>query len=159
MTTVARTIISVPERSATETWERIVGLIAPDPASPARRELAEVAGVACSCIAEEALAEDALVVHGVGPQLRVYTLYGDDAVEGERANESSLSWIPTEGEWLMSIPCPPDDLAWVQRRLATSSARVTARAVGTAIAAEEAKESARASRDNAALNLDAFFRR
>src|SRR5579884_2854037 len=72
VTTVARTFVSVPERSATETWDAIVALIAPDSDSAARTELLVVAGVACSCIADEALASDPIIVHGVGPRLRVY---------------------------------------------------------------------------------------
>jgi hypothetical protein len=79
MSVVARTFVSVPERSAVETWSRIVELIAPNHHSAARKELATVAGVACSCISDEALADDPIVVHGVGPRLRIYALYGDDA--------------------------------------------------------------------------------
>ncbi len=162
MTVVARTFISVPARSATETWERIVALIAPDPGSPARCELAAVAGVACSCIADESLADDPLVVHGVGPRLRVYALYGDDAVEGEGSNESALSWVPTEGDWRMSLPCLADDLGWVKAKLAKVSTRVTARQVGTAVEGdEEGKGNAAADRRDVApaVDMDAFFRR
>jgi hypothetical protein len=158
---VARTLISIPERSATDTWERIVRLIAPDASSPARRELAAVTGVACSCISDEALADDALVVHGVGPRLRIYALYGDDAVDGERANESALSWTPTDGDWMISMPCQPDDLHWVQNKLAEASIRITARALGTAIEDEEEVNRAAATSGGAAptIDLDAFLRR
>lgn len=161
MTVVARTFISVPARSATETWERIVALVAPDARSPARRELAAVGGVACSCIADETLAEDALVVHGTGPRLRVYALYGDDAVEGEGANESALSWVPTEGDWRMSLPCLADDLAWVQSKLTRISMRVTAREVGTAVEGEQDEEAQAADRadEASAMDMSAFFRR
>lgn len=163
MTTVARAFVSVPQRSASATWDAIVDLIAPDTTSPARRELAAVAGVACSCIADEALADDALVVHGAGPRLRVYALYGDDAIDGDGANESPLSFVPTGGDWRMSIPCLPEDLTWVQRSLAASSIRVTARPVGEPLAEdsrEDRKEAIR--RDTAAplaVDVNAFFRR
>lgn len=162
MTIVVRTLISVPERSASATWERVVELIAPDTESAARRELSAVGGVACSCIADEALADDPLVVHGVGPRLRIYALYGDDAVDQERSNESALGWIPTAGGWRMSIPCLPDDLAWVRAKLARVSARVTAREVGTAIDDEDQREGEQAaSRTDAptGIDMDAFFRR
>lgn len=161
MTVVARTFLSVPERSATETWERIVALIAPDPGSPARRELSAVAGVACSCIADEALAEDPLVVHGVGPRLRVYALYGDDAVDQERAEESALSWVPTDGDWRMSIPCLADDLAWVRSKLAKAATRVTARELGTMVEGDDEKGRGTASRIDVppGLDMDAFLRR
>ena len=162
MTAVRRTFVSIPERSATDTWGCIVALIAPDSDSPARGELAAVAGVACSCISDEALADDALVVYGAGPRLRVYALYGDDAVEGERANESALSWVPTDRDWRMSIPCLSDDLAWVQARLARTSTRVSARVLGAAVEGDEEEPGrATATRSDAApgVDLDAFFRR
>ncbi len=164
MTIVARTIISVPERSASATWEHIVELIAPDGGSAARRELAAVAGVACSCIADEALRDDPLVVHGVGPRLRIYALYNDDAVEGDGANESPLSYVPTDGDWSMSIPCLPDDLEWVQRSLKAATARVTARALGAAVAGDSTGEENRSSgaatgAASLAVDYDAFFRR
>ena len=162
MTTVARTFVSVPERSSADTWARIVELIAPDNDSPARRELAAVAGVACSCISDEALAADPLVVHGVGPQLRVYALYGDDAVDGERANESALGWVPTDGDWRMSIPCLKDDLEWVRKRLAKSSSRVTAREPGAfAESGEDGNRGLGALENNEEPDVDlgAFFRR
>lgn len=162
MSIVARTVVSVPERSATDTWETIVRLIAPDNGSAARRELAAVAGIACSCISDEALSEDPIVVHGVGPRLRVYALYGDDAVDGERANESALSWVPTDGDWRMSIPCLEDDLAWVQTKLAKSSRRVAARVLGAEVAGDDEEQGRGGARPNAAapsVDLDAFFRR
>jgi hypothetical protein len=159
---VARTVVSVPANSATDTWETIVALIAPDKGSAARRELAAVAGVACSCISDEALTEDPIVVHGVGPRLRVYALYGDDAVDGERANESALSWVPTDGDWRMSIPCLADDLEWVQTKLAKSSSRVTARVLGAEIDGDDKGQGRAEAKPNAAapsMDLDAFFRR
>lgn len=164
MTIVARTLISIPERSAGATWESIVQLIAPDVGSAARAELAAVAGVACSCIADETLSNDPLVVHGVGPRLRVYALYGDDAIEGDGANESALSYVPTDGDWKMSIACLPDDLEWVQRSLKAVSARVTARALGAAVAGDDTEDADGASKAasgvaSLAVNRDAFFRR
>lgn len=171
MTTIARTLVSVPQRSAKETWDIMLDLIAPDTASVARMELAAVAGVACSCISDEALADDAIVVHGVGPRLRIYALYGDDAVDGERASESPLSWVPTDGDWRMSIPCLEDDLVWVQAKLAKSSSRVTARPLGTVAADDQADDAydgtasfrptnmVRASESVDAVDLERFFRR
>lgn len=162
MTVVARTFISVPARSATETWERIIALIAPDAGSPARSELASVAGVACSCIADESLQDDPVVVYGVGPQLRIYALYADDAVEGGGANESPLSWVPTEGDWRMSLPCLTDDLAWVRSKLAKGAKRVTAREAGTGVGGEQ-DETCRSAGlpvgTSPPVDIDTFFRR
>jgi hypothetical protein len=163
VTVVARSLISIPERSATATWEAIVQLIAPHPRSAARRDLDAVAGVACSCITDEALANDPLVVHGVGPRLRIYALYGDDAVEGDRADESVLSYVPTDGDWRMSIPCLPDDLAWVQSKLKGASGRVTARELGAEMDEHANGSGDRCSTAGSAVALvvdrDVFFRR
>lgn len=163
MTVVARTFVSVPERSASDTWDAIVRLLAPDFSSAARVDLAAIAGVVCSCISDEALSNDAIIVYGVGPRLRIYALYGDDAIEGERANESALSWVPTDGEWRMSIPCPEDDLRWVQAKLKNSSARATARVLGSDIADDDdepprsASGVSRGGRSDS-VDLDAFLR-
>lgn len=162
MTVVARTLISVPARAATETWERIVALVAPDVESEARRELAAVAGVACSCIADETLEDDPLVVYGVGPRLLIYALYGDDAVEGESGNESALGWVPTDGDWRMSLPCLADDLTWVQSKLAAVSTRVNAREVGSVVQdGEEKRGQTTPYHGDAAqaIDMDVFFRR
>lgn len=163
MTIVARTFVSLPERSATDTWDRIVALIAPDRESAARRELAAVAGAACSCISDETLADDPLVVYGAGPRLRVYALYGDDALDAERANESALSWVPTADGWRMSIPCLDDDLLWVRAKLAKVSTRVTARALGTVVEGEIGEPDGgtkTTGRSDAVtgMDMDAFFR-
>ncbi len=163
MTVVARSLISIPERSATATWEAIVELIAPDARSAARRDLEAVLGIACSCITDETLADDPMVVYGVGPRLRIYALYGDDAVEGDGANESPLSYVPTDGDWHLSIPCLPDDLPWVQRGLNEVSNRVTARALGTAVDGDTAEGGDRSSITDGrvgplAVDRDAFFR-
>lgn len=162
MTVVARWFISIPERSATATWERIVRLIAPDARSAPRRDLDAVAGVACSCITDEALAHDPLVVYGVGPRVRIYALYGDDSVEGDSANESPLSFVPTDGDWHMSIPCLPDDLQWVERSLKAVSGRVTARSLGTTVDADGGEDRFSVTDAKAvpyAVDRDAFFRR
>lgn len=162
MTVVSRTIVAIPERSADDAWNRIVELIAPDPGSNARTELASIAGVACSCITDEALADDPLVVHGTGPRLRIYALYGDDAVEGDRTNESPLNWTPTQGDWRMSIPCLADDLAWIQTKLARTSMRVTARELGAPVDGDEDVEnrSAIAPKESGrVLDVNAFLRR
>lgn len=163
MSVVARTLASVPKRSASATWNAIVDLIAPDNSAPSRRELEKVAGVVCTCIADEALEADPLVVHGAGPRLRIYALYGDDAIEGDGANESPLSFVPTGGDWRMSVPCPKEDLEWVQQSLARATTRVTARALGDVVAEDDSDDDRTEQRGDSAATFvvdhDAFFRR
>ena len=166
MTVIARTFASIPTRSSSETWEAIADLIAPDAKSAARRELDAVAGTACSCIADEALASDPVVVYGAGPRLRVYALYGDAAIEGDAVNESPLSFVPTDGDWHMSIPCLSEDLDWVERSLKAVSRHVRARAQGEQL--DEDRDDAGSAGTSLArndmatpllVNRDAFFRR
>lgn len=153
MTVIARRFASVPERSAVDTWNAIVELIAPDPRSSARSELAAVAGVACSLIASEMSAS--IVVYGSGPRLRIYCLYGDDAIEGDNVSEGALTYVPTEGDWRMSLPCPEEELEWVQKSL-RSSARVSVRDEDV----DDEKSEDRGARGVGAptVNLDAFLR-
>lgn len=162
-TVVKRTVASVPARTASETWAVIVDLIAPDPHSAAHRDLDAVAGVAASLITDEALRDDALVVHGAGPRLRIYCVYGDDAIEGDRASEGALSFVATDGEWNMSLPCAEEDLMWVRRSLARGSSRVTARPLGDPVQGESTTDGTEGRTSEAArapvVDLDAFLRR
>lgn len=155
MTIVSRTFASVPARSAQGTWDAIVDLIVPSSASPARRELGEVAGVACSIIAGEMRAP--IVVYGAGPRLRIYCVYGDDAIEGSAVDEEPLSFIPTDGEWRMSLPCPAEELPWVRRNLARSR-RVSARDESEGPAVEQEDDNRVSPLTAPAVDRDAFLR-
>jgi len=158
MTVVARRFVAIPARSALETWEAIVALIAPDPQSGARTDLAAVAGVLCSVITDETLREDALVVFGDGPRVRIYCLYGEDAIEGEAANETGLGFTPTVKDWRISVPCLADDLDWVSSALAKRSARVTARAAGTDVSDGEEADRQEARGGPPTIDRDALRR-
>lgn len=127
MSVIARRIVASPVRTASEVWQIIVDLIAPADGSEARSELGAVAGVGCSLIAAESMRTAPIVVSGVGPRVRIYCLYDDDAIIGERANEGALPVDITAGDWLMSLPCPTEDLSWVQTALIKHSRHVTAR--------------------------------
>src|SRR5260221_12003119 len=131
MTVVARKFISIPERTASATWGAIIQLLAPDSKSEAALELTSVAGIASSLIAREAMTSPG-VVCGSGPRVHIYCLYNEDALEGDDANEAALSFNPTAGDWEMSLPCPLDDLSWVQVALKAKSKRITARDMDTA---------------------------
>lgn len=126
MSVVARRIRGTPERSATETWEAIVGLIS-KPGSPARTELNAVSGIVACLIADETPKDSPIVTAGVGPRrLRIYCLYSEDAVTGEDADETAPSWDPTDGSWKMWLPAAREDLDWVKRELAKRGARIVA---------------------------------
>jgi hypothetical protein len=123
MSVIARRIRATPERSGTAAWNVITNLISQCD-SLARRELETAAGVAACLIADEAPKESPIVIAGSGPRLRIYCLYGDDAVAGEDANEAPLTWNPTDGDWRMWLPAPREDVEWVSRALARTGRRV-----------------------------------
>lgn len=109
MTVHARRIASVPRRSSVDTWRTICDLIAP-PGAPGRTELDAVTGVASMLIAEEYTRDAPITVSGAGPQIRIYTLHGEDAIDAELDDESGFAFRPTDGDWHLSLPCAADDL-------------------------------------------------
>jgi hypothetical protein len=128
MTTVAkRTFRSNPQRDALETWIAIVDSLTQGRSGDSRTELLAIGGVAASIIAEQAPKDAAIVVTCDGPRTRIYCLYDDEAIEGSDANEELLGFDPLKGDWRMSLPCPADDLGWVQGALKKHSTRITAR--------------------------------
>jgi hypothetical protein len=156
MTVLARTFISIPQRTATETWKAICRVLVLDERSDAGRELASVAGIASSLITREAMTSP-IVVCGSGPRVRIYCLYNEDAVEGDGANENELPFSATEGDWRMSLPCTSDDLGWVQAALNGKSKRISARDMDASVDdAEDREESDKSS--GGGMDLEAFFK-
>lgn len=154
---VARRVVATPVRAAAEAWDLIVGLIAL-PGTAARAELAAVAGVGMSLLAAEAMRDEPIVVWGVGPRLRIYAIYDEDAILRENVSEEPLTWCPTDGEWQISLPCPHEDLTWVQATLARSSSRVTARELGAAVPDERSDGVAQTTEPKGSVDLEAFLR-
>ncbi len=156
MTVIARRFTSIPDRTASATWSAISELLAADPKSEAAVELASVAGIASSIISREAMTVP-IVVCGSGPRVRVYCLYNEDAVDGDDTNETALSFNPTEGNWKMSLPCPTEDLSWVQGALKLKSQRITARDMNTAFDSEE-ETNHQAAATESTIDLEAFLK-
>lgn len=125
MSVYARQFAATPIRTASETWLAISELIS-KPGTAARTELANVTGIASCLLADETPKDNPMVVFGSGPRLRIYCLYGEDAVVGDDKDESDLSWNPTEGDWKMRLPCGTEDLEWVKKALSKLSNRITA---------------------------------
>lgn len=131
MTVIARRIPSVPRRTAGATWSLLCDLIAP-PGSSARQELDRARSVASMLIAEEHLSSSPAVLSGVGPQVRFYTLHGDEAIEGE--DPAPVPIEPAEGDWRLSLPAGGGDLALAEEALA-ALAHITAYDPGAPTAA------------------------
>jgi hypothetical protein len=158
MTVVARMFCSIPKRSALETWTAIAALLAPKASSKARRELESVAGIASSVITREA-AISPIVVYGCGARVRIYCLYNEDAITGDTANENKLAFGATDGDWHMSLPCPPDDLDWVVGALAKKTKRITARDQGEAVESDDSSQALAAGKDaTARINMEGFLK-
>lgn len=154
MTVVARKIAACPARSATEAWNVIVNLLAPVEDSAAYTELLKLTGLASSLIADEALTAP-LVCFGDGPRVRVYCVYGEDALAQENVNAAPLAFNPTDGDWKISLPCGKEDLDWVQKSLKKYSERVTARDLSSAVE-EDATEKAM-NANSAEIKREAFL--
>ena len=71
-------------------------LLASDESSDAHVELMSVSGIASSLISSDAMKDAAVVCTGSGPRVRVYGLYGEDAITGEDANEATLQFLRDE---------------------------------------------------------------
>jgi hypothetical protein len=117
-----RDVSSIPHRSASETWQEIVALVT-GPGSIDVHQLKNAAGVIGSIIADEHPASRAMIIEGVGPQLRIYCRYGMSAVE-EGGKVDSLTWNPTAGDWRMHVPCDAGNMGWVKSSLARTSGRI-----------------------------------
>ena len=119
---VRRDISSIPHRSASETWQRIIDLVT-GPDSKDGGQLNAAAGVMASIITDEHPGAKAIVLEGVGAQLRIYCRYGMEAIE-EGSSVDALTWNPTAGDWTMHVPCDADNMSWVKASLAKTSPRI-----------------------------------
>ncbi len=119
---IRRDISSIPERSASETWQRIIDLVTGS-GSKDVQQLKTAAGVMGSIITDEHPSARAIVLEGVGPQLRIYCRYGMKAIE-QRDHVDPLNWNPTAGDWTMHVPCDADNIDWVKESLSSTSPRI-----------------------------------
>lgn len=119
---VRRDVSSIPYRSAGETWKRIIDLVT-GPESKDIQQLKDASGVMGSIITDEHPAARAMIIKGVGAQLRIYCRYGMKAVEAG-GDVDTLTWNPTAGDWTMHVPCDAENIGWVRKSLSQSSPRI-----------------------------------
>jgi hypothetical protein len=137
---VRRDISSIPFCSAGDTWQRIIDLVT-GAGSKDVQQLKKAAGVMGSVITDEHPARRAIMLEGVGPQLRIYCRYGMKAVEeGEKVD--CLTWNPTEGDWTMHVPCDEENIDWVKKSLSETSPRIKVFDVAETDRAEEEEKTA-----------------
>ncbi|WP_129134630.1 hypothetical protein [Luteimonas sp. YGD11-2] len=127
MSTVRRTIRSIPYRDSIATWRFIMALLTRDNNATAAAELEAVTGIVASVIGDGSMRQTPIVVTCDGPRTRLYCIYDEDALDEAEASEDALGFDPLKGDWSVSLPCQAEDLEWVQRALAGSSKRITAR--------------------------------
>lgn len=124
MSVVARRIAATPKRTATETWQVIIDLVSSS-SSEAKKILESIVGVVSAIIVDEITAGTPIVFIGTGPRIRIYCVYGEDALSEDNCNEESLIQRPTDGDWHMYLPCTQEDLAWVTESLKSVSNFIT----------------------------------
>lgn len=154
-TVVSRIVRSSPYRDTAQTWTLIADILTQGNVGPARRELLSIAGIASSVITEQGPKNSPIVVTCSGPRTRVYCLYDEDAIDASDAKEDALGYDPLNGDWRVSLPCPADDLPWVQRALKAKSTRVTARDMTAALGE---CESSAAKEQDFTVDQEAFHR-
>jgi hypothetical protein len=155
-TVVSRLVRSSPHRSTSDTWVVIVDLLTQGKDGDARRELLSVSGVVSSVIAEQAAKDAAIVATCDGPRTRIYCLYDEDSIESDDAREDALGYDALKGQWAVSLPCPKDDLDWVQRALIAKSSRITARDMDQQLGENDVTRAA--SSGGLTLNVDQFLK-
>lgn len=155
-TVIARRVLATPVRDASQTWDTIMLLIAPDANSDARKELIKASGIACSSIASEATRDAAIVVWGGGVRVRFYCLFDEDAITGDSKNEDTLPSSPIQGDWKVSIPCLPEDVAWSQKKLSAACVRVSARSMDDNVGDEEKEATSKSA--GLSINMAEFLK-
>jgi hypothetical protein len=151
MSIVARKFNASPARLSSETWTAIASLVC-DGDKKALTEFAAVTGIGSSLLNDQLFEASPMVVISKGPRLRIYCLYGEDAISGEDANEEPLSWKPTEEEWHAFLPCTVDELKAIKIALKSKSNKFSAYDVEVGLP-EDAKDHAESS-DAAKATID-----
>lgn len=150
MTMTARRIPATPVHTGSDTWAIIRDLIAGDN-DTARTEIEAATSVASMLIVEEHTRDDPIIVSGVGPQVRLYTLHGDDAIDADGEAVLPLAHDPIDGDWQLSLPASGADLELARAML--PAGRITVRDV-TATEEEAATASSDHQRAGAGITID-----
>jgi len=132
---VRRDIASIPKRSAAETWREIVKLIT-GTGSVDVASLTAAASVMESLITDEHPGQVPIVIKGVGSRLVIYCLFGEDAMDADM-DVPKLNWNPTAGNWAMTAPTDPVDVAWMNKTLKERAPRIAVHDVNVAPADDE----------------------
>jgi hypothetical protein len=156
MTVVVRRIAACPARISSKAWSVITRLVCRGD-KKAEAEFEKVKGVAACLINDESFSNCAMSVRNDGPRLRVYCVYGDDAVANEDVKEEALTWNPTKGDWKAYLPCLSDDVEMMTKLLQGKSDHFEIYDVAKGVPDEETKAAATATaNEKTAVNWEAF---
>lgn len=135
-----RDVASVPCRTAQETWNAIVELVASSDTVD-RGQLDAAASIMESLIADEGPARVPIVFKGAGPRVVVYCLYNEDAMAAG-LDIDPLHASPTEGDWRATAPCENADVEWMNESLQQRAPRITVHASDEAPVEDDESEEA-----------------
>lgn len=116
-TVFARRVRATPHRLSSEVWNVVKDLLVSVQNTSANSEFVAFAGIGAYLVEDEVLKDAPLVIYGGGARVRIYCLYGEDAVNGDDANESALPQYPADGGWQLSVPARESDLDWIRKTL------------------------------------------
>lgn len=102
MTLHARRFASVSTRTSSQTWRAIIDVL--DPPADDRAILNRATNGVALLIAEETTATWPLILTGCGPQARLYTVHGTDAIDGHNVNEQTIPTLEFTDGWQLSLP-------------------------------------------------------
>lgn len=155
MSTVARRFLASPARLSSAAWTAISKLVC-DNDIGAAAEFAKVSGIGSCLVNDQVFAQNPMVVKNKGPRLRVYCLYGDDAISGEDQNEDALSWKPTTEEWHVFLPCFADEIDEMAAALKSKSEKFSVYDLDKGIPDDASAETEKSASSEASVDWRAF---
>lgn len=117
-----RKVVACPERTASEVWDFITEMLCHS-SQEAAQQFKDVKGGVSSVISDEILENSAIVIKGTGPIVRIYCLYGDDAISGEDKKEEPINWELFKDGWKVYIPCIEEEIDSLKKYLEKKSNR------------------------------------
>ena len=120
MSVTSRKFAAYPERTSTQTWERITQVLCKD-SSSAKAEFNAVIGGVSSVICTEIPKSSPIIIRGSGPLIRIYCLYSEDAILGLETSEEEVSWNPFREDWKTYIPCAKDEIDLMKKVIENKS--------------------------------------
>lgn len=127
---IRRDISSIPARSASETWQKIVEIVTANDTRD-RAQLEAAASIMKSLIADDHPASVPIVFSGGGPRVFIYLRYNEDAMEGGLSVDP-LPSNPTAGDWRVTAPSDDDDVEWMNKSLKSRAPQFSVHAPGDA---------------------------